>query len=291
MNRNSGAPNIAGSPQLINLMEQKFNICMQGLSQDFWQEAFNDGSDASLPMGIESFMAHTACGAADRIARPNDTYGSGGTSTVLASQGGSWTTSAAIATKPNATLGTDYPDGRGRPEYDATSPMLVHALSTSWTGTATWASTAWRALDQTHTWMLRGGGKENKPDLALMSSDMWTGFRNNQEARYRGLLPHKEATDLGFPDALNMDGIALSGTDFDIPAGRVYVMNLKQMELCCMLDKLFKLVAGKPQGDTIGAFLASQGFDLDSMSTRIVALFMGQWKFRPKYIAKIASFE
>ena len=283
------AMNQEGASRLINLFQQKANILMEGLKQDFWQEAFNNGSDSTKPQGIEHFLTHTTCGAADRIATPNGTYG--GLSTVLGSQGGQWSTSAGIPVKPNDTLGTDYPDGRGRPEYDATSPMLVNSTSTYWTGTNTWLANAWRVIDQTKTWMSRNHDAEYLPDLALMASDMWTGFRNNQETKTHILMPHKEASDLGFPDTLNMDGLALKGNDFDMTPGGVYVFNLKMMEVCCMLDTLFKLIVGKPSGDTVASFLQSAGFDLDTLSSRMVALFMGNFKFRPKYIAKVASFE
>lgn len=282
------AMNRQGSSQLIDLWQQKANIVMEGMKQDFWQEAFNDGSSSIKPIGIESFLTNTAVGsAADRIATPNDTYA--GKSTVLASQGGSWSTTSGVATKPNATHGTDYPDGRGRPEYDATSPLLIHLLSTTFGGSTVQAN-IFRAIDQAKTWMMKNGDKENMPDLCLLSSDYWTYYRNSQEARTRIVLPHKEATDLGFPDTLNMDGLAIKGTDFDMPPATGYILNLKVIELCCMLDVLFKLVVGKSGGSTIESFLKSAGFDLDTMSSAIVSLFMGNYKYRPKFVCKMSDF-
>jgi hypothetical protein len=281
--------NRASDSQLIDLWQQKANIVMEGLKQDFWQEAFNNGSDAMKPEGLESFLTHTTCGAADKIATPNDTYA--GLSTLLQSQGGSWSTTAGIATKPNATNGTDYPHGRGRPEYDATSPLLVHTNSTSWTGTATFLANAWRVIDQARNWMARNGDREYLPDLCLLSSDFWTDFRNNQEAKTHILLPHKEASDLGFPDTLNMDGMAIKGSDFDMPPATGYIINLKAMDVCCMFDTLFKLITGNSGSSTVESFLKSAGFDLDSLSNRIVALFLGNFKYRPKYVCKLADLD
>jgi hypothetical protein len=283
------AMNQGGNSQLIDLWQQKANIVMEGLKQDFWQEAFNSGSDATLPQGLESCLAvRTACGAADRIAEPGDTYA--GLTTNLAGQGGSWSTTAGIATKPNATLGTDWPDGRGRPEYDCTSPLLVHVLSTSFGGSTVQAN-IWRAIDQAKTWMMKNGDRENQPDVCFLSSDYWTAFRNSQEAKSHLLLPHKEASDLGFPDTLNMDGLAIKGTDFDMPPATGYIINLKTVELCCMLNTLFKLIAGKSGGSTVEAFLKSAGFDMDTMSTALVALFMGNYKFRPKFVCKLGDLD
>jgi hypothetical protein len=281
------AMNQSGDSQLIDLWQQKANIVMEGLKQDFWQEAFNSGSDSTLPEGLESFLTYTACASADRIARPNDTYA--GLSTVLQSQGGSWSAASGIGTKPSAALTYDWPDGRGRPEYDATSPLLIHLLSTTFGGSTVQAN-IWRAIDQAKTWMMKNGDKEHQPDVCFLSSDYWTYYRNSQEAKTHLLLPHKEASDLGFPDTLNMDGLAIKGTDFDMPPATGYIINLKTVELCCMLNTLFKLIVGKSGGSTIDAFLKSAGFDLDTLSTAIVAIFMGNYKYRPKYVCKLADF-
>jgi len=280
MNKNSES-------QLIDLWQQKANIVMEGMKQDFWQEAFNAGTDDILPIGLESFMTHTACAAADRIARPNDTYA--GKSTVLASQGGTWSTTSDIAVKPCAAQLTDYPDGRGRPEYDATSPLLLNIVGSTFGGTTIQAN-IYRAIDQAKTWMTKNGDKEYAADLCLLSSDYWQSFRQSQEAKTHILLPHKEANDLGFPDALNMDGLAIKGTDFDMPPATGYILNMKCIELCCMLDVLFKLIAGKSGGSTLEAFLKSAGFDMDTMSTAIVSLFMGNYKYRPKFTCKLGDF-
>ena len=279
--------NKGSDSQLIDLWQQKANIVMEGMKQDFWQEAFNSGSDSQLPIGLESFLTHTACAAADRVATPNDTYG--GLSTVLASQGGSWSTTAGISVKPNATLATDYPDGRGRPEYDATSPLLINLVGSTFGGSTVQAN-IFRAIDQAKTWTMKNGDKEYAPDLCMLSSDYWQLFRNSQEAKTHILLPHKEAVDLGFPDTLNMDGLAIKGSDFDMPPATGYILNLKTIELCCMLDVLFKLIAGKTGGSSIEAFLKSAGFDMDTMSTAIVSLFMGNYKYRPKFVTKLADF-
>jgi hypothetical protein len=273
-----------GGTQIIDIWQQKANIVMEGMKQDFFQEFFNAGSDTSLPQGIESCLtARTTPGAGDRVAEPSVTYM--GKSTALASQGGTWSDS--LTTQPNSTLSNDWPDGRGRPEYDCTSPKLVNTTSTAWTGTATWQANAWRVVDQAKTWMSMLGDNEYAPDLCQLSPDMWTGFRNNQEAKTHLLLPHKEATDLGFPDTLNMDGLAIRGSDFDIPPQTGYILNLKSIDLCCMFDVLFKLITGEPGNSTVESFLKSKGFDIDSLSNRIVSLFLGNWRFRPRYIAKL----
>jgi hypothetical protein len=88
-----------------------------------------------------------------------------------------------------------------------------------------------------------------------------------------------------------MDGMAIKGSDFDMPPATGYIINLKAMDVCCMFDTLFKLITGNSGSSTVESFLKSAGFDLDSLSNRIVALFLGNFKYRPKYVCKLADLD
>ena len=266
--------------QLVNVWQGLANLCMKGLKNDFCGELFNDGSDSTKPVGLRSFLTETTPVVGDKIAAPNDTYG--GKSTVPGAHGGTW--SANMGTSPNTALANDWPYGQGRPEYDCLCPKLVNTVSTAWTGQNTWLANAWRVLNTMKTWMSVTGDKDHKPDLCLMAPDYWDGFKENQECKTHIYLPHKNASDLGFDGVLNFEGLALHGTDFDTPASSLYMLNLNTIEIRCMFDVLFKVITGKTGNNTVDSFLTSKGFDIDSLSDRIVILFLGNPVYMPKFV-------
>ena len=268
---------------LIKVWEGLANVCMKSLKNDFCGELFNAGTDDDKPLGLRCILDDDdGTLVTEKIAAPKTTTTYGGKSIGIAQHGGSW--SSDMSTSPNAGLATDWPYGQGRPEYDCTSPKLVNVVSSAWTGQVTWVANAWRVLNTMKTWLSVTGDKEHKPNLCMMAPDYWDGFKENQEAKTHIYLPHKEAADLGFPDALNFEGCAITGTDFDTPASSLYMLNLNMMEVRSMHDVLFKVITGKSGKKTVDDFLTSRGFDLDSMANRIVILFLGNPVYQPKFV-------
>lgn len=269
--------------QLINAWQGIANVCMKALKNDFCGEMFNTGSDATKPKGLRSILVDdSGTLVTEKIAAPDSSTTYGGKSIGIAAHGGTW--SANLSTSPNAGLATDWPYGQGRPEYDCMSPKLVNTVSTAWTGTNTWVANCWRVLNTTKTWLSVTGDKDYKPELCMLAPDMWDGFKENQEAKTHIYLPHKEASDLGFPDALNFEGMALHGTDFDTPAGTFYMLNLKTIEIRSMFDVLFKVITGKTGKTTVDDFISSKGFALDSLEDRLVIMFLGNPVYQPKFV-------
>jgi len=270
--------------QLVNVWKTKIDGVMTGLRNSFTGELFNDGSDSQKPLGLRSFLDAGTVVVGDKIAAPSDTYA--GKSTVVASQGGSWETTATL-TAPNASIGNNWPYPRGTSDYDCTSPKLVNTVSTAWTGTNTWLANAWRCLNTARTWLKVSGDREHMPNLCFLSADYYDQFKENQEAKTHLLMPVREATELGFPDTLGFEGLAVEGADFDVPANNGFILNLNTIEIKCMLDVLFKVIVGSSGKSTVDDWLKGAGFNIDDLSQRLVCLFAGQVCYMPKFVAHL----
>jgi len=244
----------------------------KGITNRFGQELFTDGSLSTTRIhGLETFMGAGACGAADRVAVPAGAYG--GRSTALAAEGGSWSTTLGVGNFPNATIATDWPDGNSStPEYDFMSPKLVNITSTGWgTGSTKWEDNCERVLNQTTIWLTRTTGVEGRPTMYLMSGDLFYGYRNKVQALRRVIVPHREAEDLGFPDVLNVDGVAIQ-TDFDVPSGSFYGINVYQMQVASMNPELF--------------FTKGPDYSPKDLGWLFLVGFFGNCRYSPKYFAK-----
>lgn len=250
-------------PTLIQSMTNKF-------AAEFYVDGYASGNEARLH-GIESFMGTGTVVAADRVAQISETYG--GRSLALQAEGGTW--SSDLATPPNAAVATDWPEGKGDTRYDYIAPKILNYTSSNWgTGSTTWANNCARAIRQACHWTTRTGGKEGKPTLMLLGSDLFYQYQNYQEAKFRILVPHKEASDLGFTDTLNQDGVMIT-SDFDVPASVGYGVNVNQMELCSMDSKLFGQ-RGPDRDPHTDSYLFAVGF-------------WGNIRWNPKYFSKLAA--
>lgn len=266
----------SGSSQIVDLFQQKQNVIGQAIQEGFGGELYGDGSaaDASERVhGLETFLAGDSgnCTATDRVCEPSDTYGLTNASTALGAEGGWW--SANLGDFPNANLATDWPDGKGSAEYDHLSPKLINWSSSAWgTGSTSWEANSWRVVDALIDWLSYTGGPEAKPDLVPMGNDMFRGYKNHQETKTRITIPHKASQDLGFGDVLNHDGVGIY-KDFDCPVQTAYGLNVDQMRICSLMDKLFYSKGPSEDPHTMWSYLFATGF-------------WGNVEFQPKYFAK-----
>ena len=265
----------SGKEQIVDLFQQKINNLGQAMYEGFCGELYGDGSapDRSERIhGLETFLGHDAVNitVADKIARPSATYGMTNASTALGAEGGYW--SAKLGTYNNNSLATDWPDGNGSPEYDHMSPKLINWSSNSWgTSSVSWESNAWRVVDATIDWLSYTGGERAKPDMIVMSNDLYRGYKNHHTALRRINIPHKASQDLGF-EALNHDGVAIQ-KDFDCPAQTMYGLNVDQMRIHSLMDKLFFNKGPAEDPHTMWSYLMAIGF-------------FGNVEYQPKYFAK-----
>lgn len=267
-----------GDNALVKVFENKSNNLTESINNNFAGELYKDGSAAGRENnihGLETFLTAGSCVAADKIAAPNDTYGTTKSySTALGTYGGAWSSGGSTN---NTSLANDWPDGQGDSEYDWLSPKLINWSSTAWDGSSTdWESNAWRVVSQTVTWLTTTGGQDGMPTLMPMGSDMFQGYKNAQESKTRIMVPHKESQDLGFGQTLNQDGVGLY-PDFDCPAGVAYALNLSTITVKSLYDQLFWMEGPDKDPRSAWSYLWGVGF-------------YGNVTYDPKNVAKIASY-
>jgi hypothetical protein len=243
------------------------------LCSAFWLDG-NVAANAAHFTGLKTPLAYDAgtVVAADLIAQPNGTYA--GQSCALGNLGGSW---SAVGTAFNANLAKDFPFGQGSPEYDGTSPLIVNYASTSWqTGATDWATNAVAATSWAQTALLHRGGQSmtGAPAQCVMSSDMFTNFKQSFRENNRQIMPYTSG-DLGYPgDTLMVDGIVYS-MDYAIPRGEAYMYLPQYVE---------------------GFFVHSNIYDAkgpewslkDAAFLYYISTF-GNFKFLPKYLVRFIS--
>ena len=264
-----------GSTAIIDRYSRIMPQLRKSLDDHFHGELYIDGNasgNENRLHGMLSFAGDGTTVAADIVAQPSDTYA--GKSTALQNQGGSWSTD--LSTKPNAAVATDWPDGNGTSEYDYISPVLPNITSNNWgTGSTTWEDNCGRILRRTSTWLTKNGGTDGRPSVYMMANDLFNGYQEYQEAKFRNVIPHPEARDLGFPDALNQDGVMVK-YEFDVAAGTFWGINVQQVELASLDSVLF----------------GSRGpyYDIKSDAYLFKAGFFGNARYNPKYFAYGKSF-
>ncbi len=266
-----------GDSALINLFKTKQERMRKkidnGLAGEMYRAGGTSGRENCI-QGLATFMTErTTPGAADRIAEPGATYG--GLNTNLADQGGSWSSNG--SSYPNATLAKDFPDGSGDVEYDYLAPKLVNWSSTGWgTNSTTWEDNCWRVIGQTITWLTIQGGDEGMPEICVLASNLFQGYKNHEEAIRRINVPHKTANDLGFSgNVLNQDGCAISA-DFDCPYNTGYMVNTSTVEIASLMPELFWMKGPDQDPRTAWSYLWGTGF-------------YGQARWKPKFTAELKN--
>lgn len=260
-----------GAARILNRYAEVIPSLMEALTDHFGGELYIDGNAANNNNrihGLESFLAMDSSAAGNLVSRPNDSYA--GLSTLPGTYGGTW--SSDLTTSPNATIANDWPAGSGPVKYDFFSPLGVNWSSTAWgTGATTWESNCERVIRQTVIWLTNRCGQKGRPKLFLCSQDLYNGYLNHQEAKQRIQIPHRESEMLGFPDAVNQEGVAIH-YDYDCTAGVGYFMNTNNMELAS-LDRVLFGYRGPDWSIKDRAYLYYVGF-------------WGNARYRPRFFAK-----
>ncbi len=243
------------------------------LNQQLFVDGYASGNEQAIH-GLESFFGTGTTVAADIIAQPSDTYAT--ISTTLGTEGGAW--SSDLGTSPNANLANDWPFGspsghHSGTHYDFWSPKVWNWSSTGWgTGGTTWEDNCLQVLRNAVTVQRRLNGQEGKTDLFLCDDRMLVDLKDALEPRLRTSTPHKEATNLGFEETVNYEGLAID-TDFNIPVNTGYGLSVDNMEFCTQTSDLF---------DSFGP-----QWGLTHMAYLFLTTFLGNVKHNsPKYFWK-----
>lgn len=251
-------------PMLVADMTAKFGT-------ELYLDGYASGNENRF-VGFDSFTGTGTTVDADLIAQPSDNYG--GKGTAVATLGGSW--SADLAVPPNAAIATDWPDGNGTTEYDCTSPKLLNwSASANWgTASGDWEDNCERVIRQAQHWTTSTTSRGI--DVFTCTPKMFTEYCNHFQADRRILVPHKEANDLGFPDTLNQDGVAVN-SEFGVAANSGYGWNIDEVELCIWGSEIFRT-----KGPTYDQKTAAYLFNI---------FCFGNFKFSsPKYFAKTKNY-
>jgi len=240
----------------------------------FSDEMYTDGgSDTSKMEGLETVLADDGnTVVADLIANPDDSYH--GIDTDLA-QGGTWT--ANLGTPPNATHAYDWPEGSGDSQWDFWSPLLINTTSTSWDGTNnTWEDNCIRALSRMGLWMMTNADVGQGSLLTLLTPKSFAELRESMRAAHYSLVPMPEATELGFPNTLQFEGQTIT-SQYGVPSGiNGYSIDMDEAELLFVTPNMVE-----SKGPT---------YDDKDMAYLFTAYSMGNFKWRPKRLAKLDDY-
>lgn len=268
----------SGAAAILRRYDKIIPNLLKALTNTFSGEWYVDGNatnNENRLHGLESFLGDAGnTVAADRIAKPTDTYA--GRATTPASDGGSWSTDLGTGNYPNATLATDWPFGSGDVQYDHMSPVLANISSTGWgTGSTAWQDNCEIIFTLMTNWLTHKGGEDGKPDVHMLGLDLFSDFQTKQLAKQQIIIPHTKAQDLGIGNVLNFNGVMVA-SDFDVPAGYGYTLNTDQLELLS-LDKVLFHQHGPTWDDRTCEWLFQVGY-------------FGNLRFNPKYFGKMKRY-
>lgn len=264
---------------IVNLYDTKLPKLTKSMRNNLGGELYIDGNAAGNENrlhGLKSFMGRGACASTDIVAEPDDTYA--GKSTKLKALGGSWSTQLGSGKFPNATIATDWPYGQGTSEYDYIAPKMLNLTSTRWpSGSAVVRDNLPFALRRARTWCSRltQQDEDDAPFLHLLSSELYDDFEDYMEAKFRVIVPHKGAQDLGFDNVLNFNG-SMVKHEFDTPAGEGYGINVNEMSLFTIHDDLF--------------YSFGPDWDMESLSYLFLCGLFGNERYNPRAFSQYGSY-
>lgn len=251
-----------GPQQIIDLFADTTTAMLEDIEENFGDELYIDGNQAGNTKrihGIESFMGSSGT-SLPYVASPSDTFA--GLSTALGAYGGRWT--------------GNWPSGKGDAQYDFFSPTLVDYTDTNWQAdTYSWATVASQALRYGIIRSQRNKTQKGRLDIAFLESEMYRLWIESLTQTERIIVEKNTSNSpmakLGWGDVQNFDGVDITW-EFGTPDAIGYGMNVDQMELRSMQDRLFV-----SEGPTYDESTASYKMKLD---------FFGNCVWNPRYFTK-----
>lgn len=227
-----------GKEQVVNLVGGMAERLMEDINENFAMQLYTDGNatgNEKFICGLESMFGTSGAATQGFIGTPSDTYA--GLSTALADKGGSWQTSGG---------NTTWPMGRGSPEYDYWSPLIVDYTDSAWlASTKTWPNTCVEALRFGLDYSKKNSTKKGKTDLVMLDRELFRQFKDNRDALQQINVNRGASSlmvSLGFDDALQFDGANIMdgyGLPYYNSAPLGYGLNIDQLQLWSMQAKLF----------------------------------------------------
>lgn len=251
------------------------------LTDRFAEEIFVDSSatgNSDRWTGLESMFsingtinitsgAQRAANAADVCGYPNDTYAT--LTCGLGDYGGAWGTQTSIDNV--------WPYGRGDSAYDHWAPVVVNTTSTAFGSSPSFAAYADKIMGYALGALQGRLPSDGGPDLILLDRGMYRVLKELLRTKERINIEHTGLRKLGFDfeDSINFDGVSVT-TDYGVPPGVGYVLNMSNVECRSMQDTLF--------------VMDEESWDPQSRSWRFVVDCLGQWKFKsPRNFGKLVA--
>lgn len=266
-------------PKLISAIKNQIglqiynNANASGKTEDF------DGLETACgTVEAAGSITDATCDVLDIVAAHSTTATYLGLPTYL-SQSGTWSTTMAHSrgVQPNYVINSDWPEGSGDSEYGYRAPKLLNWSSSAWgTSAVTWESNCQRAISRAAMWIRNtAGGEGNGSSLmAMLSTNLMSGFKNSLRASTLILSPHKEAEQLGFGDVLNFEGVGVY-SEYGCPINTGYILDMDDLEL--------KFIS-KDIVESRGPFETPEG------SYKWSAISLGNFKFDPRRLAKLFNY-
>lgn len=263
-----------GKVKITDLYEGKSQRILKSLGDNLCEELYTDGSLAGNEdrlIGSDTLKQPDTIAATDMVSVPTAGSEYAGQGIAIADHGGTWSADLAAADRPCGTLlSTDWPYGSGSTEYDCLTPLYCNYESTVWAnGTSTWKDNCEDVLSFMNTVMSNKGGDDNAPQINLLDSRLFHEFKRHQAQFKRIVMPHKEASDLGFGRALDFEGSVVH-SEFGARSGEGVCFNPMHVELFSLNDDLFK-----PDGPA---------WSMDRKAFLYEGEFFGNMRWQPKFL-------
>lgn len=236
---------------------------MNALHGEFFINGMSTGNDKRF-WGINTvFGTASTTVAADKIAKLSNTYAN---QPVALGGLGSTTWTSSLSTKPNASVGYDWPEGQGAAKFDAGSPLWMNTTSTSYgVGSNQFKDTCEKQMRQAFDWMNALSGPKGGVEYCMMARNLFTQFKDYMSAKFTALLPHKPSMDWGFTGTVDFEGVPIR-PEWDCPVNEYYFFNLDSIELAFCGSEMTEQEGPK--------------FDMNALAFLFLLLSAGNYRFR-----------
>ncbi len=255
-----------GMSAIIKVYDELAKTMMEDMNENFSEEFYIDGNatgNGKRFHGLESFLSSSGV-TRPFVANPNDTYG--GLSCTLGNYGGTWS--------------GNWPSGRGDPQYDFWSPILVNYTDSNASGweaaTKTWQNVCLEALTYGIIKTQRSRSQKGSLDTIMLEGELYRQFigrlAEKQRINIQSNSSNSTLIKLGFTDVQNYDGVDVTW-EYGMPASTGYGFNFDEMELKSLQSQLFV-----PTGPD---------YDIASQSYRFSIDGFGNFQFNPRNFLKL----
>ena len=257
-----------GMSAIVKIFANMATEMMDDIGENFAEECYIDGNatgNGKRFHGLESLLSYSGS-TLPFVSDPNDTYA--GLVCTLGNYGGTWSGS--------------WPNGRGDPQYDFWSPIIVNYTDTDASGweatTKTWKNTCLEALSFGILATQRSKSKKGMLDTIFLERELYRQYldrqRETQRIAYQPNSSNSTLVKLGFTDVQNYDGCDIT-TEYGLASGVGYGVNFDEVECRSLQPQLF--VAEGPD------------YDIASSAYRFAIKVYGNFRLNPRNMLKFVA--